>query len=135
MTMSVATAPSYTIQEDLSSLTYAGDVRLRKIKELYTFRNEAAVRQFMGKNTALMNVLIEAYPYVARFFGELPRIILERFTDPEIRNAERLVAYIQTSLPVDEALECLNALDEGWFLDQFDYVDGLLNFNLEFVDA
>lgn len=134
--MSIATTTSHNIsQENYASLAFAGDARFRKIQDLYTFRNEAAIRKFLSKNAALMNVLIEAYPHVVRYFGDQSRIVLERVKDPEIQDADQLVAYVMTSLSVDEALERLNRLDEEWFLEQFDRVDGLLNFNLEFVNA
>jgi hypothetical protein len=40
--------------------------------------------------------------------------------------------YINTNLPVDEALKLLDRFDEEWFLDAVDQVDVDFNFNLRF---
>jgi hypothetical protein len=70
---------------------------------------------------------------VQEHFGSGIPVVLEVVSDPEVEGWDQLFAYILTSLPVREALAQLNKLDKEWFLDQLDRVDGLFNFNLEFV--
>jgi hypothetical protein len=111
-----------------------GNARLPKLEEMYTFRNAAAVRSFLLAHLPLIGVLAEAHPYLSKYFGPNPQVALEVVSDPEAdEGQDQLFAYILTSLPVDEALAKLDSLDEEWFLDQLDQVDGLFNFNLEFI--
>ncbi len=81
----------------------------------------------------LVEVLLEAHVYLQKYFGPDPRVTLEVVSDPEVEGMDELFAYIVTTLSVDEALARLDRLDEEWFLDQIDRVDGRFNFNLEFV--
>ncbi|MGQ9626068.1 MAG: hypothetical protein ACUVV0_04080 [Anaerolineae bacterium] len=106
---------------------------MRQLEEIYSFRNDAAVQRFLYSYPQLAKVLLEAHVYLKKHFGPEPQVTLEVVSDPEVEGWDELFAYILTSLPVDEALARLNRLDEEWFLDQLDRVDGLLNFNLEFV--
>lgn len=106
---------------------------MRQLEEIYSFRNDAAVQRFLYSYPQLAKVLLEAHVYLKKHFGPEPQVTLEVVSDPEVEGWDELFAYILTSLPVDEALARLNRLDEEWFLDQLDRVDGLLNFNLEFA--
>jgi hypothetical protein len=81
----------------------------------------------------LIDLLLEAPPHVERYFGLNPQVVLEVVADLEASDSEELFANICTSLPVEEALERLDQLDEGWFLAQLERTAGRFNFNLEFV--
>ena len=107
--------------------------RLHQLEEMYSLRNAAAVRRFLRAYPHLMQVLLEARVCLQKYFGPEPQVTLEVVSDPEVEGVEELFAYILTSLPVDEALARLDRLDEEWFLDQLDRVDGRFNFNLEFA--
>jgi hypothetical protein len=107
--------------------------RLHQIEEMYSLRHAATVRRFLHVYPHLIQVLLEAHVYLQKYFGPDPQVALEVVSDPEVEGLEELFAYILTSLPVDEALARLDKLDEEWFLDQLDRVDGRFNFNLEFV--
>jgi len=107
--------------------------RLRQLEGLYLLRGSVAVRHFLRANPQLVSILLEAHFHLQEHFGPNLQVALEVVSDPEATGQEQLFAYIRTSLPVDEALARLDRLDEGWFLGQLDQVDGLLNFNLEFV--
>jgi len=98
-----------------------------------TLHNAAAVRHFLCAYPQLVEVLLDAHVYLQKYFGTEPKVTLKVVGDPEVEGMDELFAYILTSLPVDEALARLNRLDEEWFLDQLDRVDGRFNFNLEFV--
>jgi hypothetical protein len=107
--------------------------RLHQLEGIHSFRNAAAVRRFLHVYPQLVEVLLEAHVYLQKYFGPEPQVTLEVVSDPEVEGVEELFAYILTSLPVDEALARLDRLDEEWFLDQLDRVDGRFNFNLEFM--
>jgi len=107
--------------------------RLHQLEEMYSLRKAATVRRFLHVYPHLMQVLLEAHVYLQKYFGPEPQVTLEVVSDPEVEGVEELFAYILTSLPVDEALARLDRIDEEWFLDQLDRVDGRFNFNLEFM--
>ena len=45
----------------------------------------------------------------------------------------QLSAYIATPMPVEDALACLDRLDEEWFLSQPAEIRRVFNFNLDFA--
>jgi hypothetical protein len=120
-------AVQYVALMDISSQ------RLRRLEEIYSLRNAVAVKRFLLACPQLVEVLLEARVHLQRYFGPDLQVALEVVSDPETEGLKELFAYIHTSLPVDEALARLDKLDEEWFLDQLDRVDGQFNFNLEFV--
>ena len=107
--------------------------RLYQLEEVYSLRDAAAVRRFLHACPQLVEVLLEAHVYLQKYFGPDPQVTLRVVSDPEAESMDELFAYILTPLPVDEALARLDRLDEEWFLDQLDRVDGKFNFNLEFL--
>lgn len=106
---------------------------LRKLEGIYSFRDAGAMRSFLKAHLQLIEVLFQAHVHLQKHLGPDPQVELAIITDPEVEDMDELFAYILTSLPVDEALARLDRLDEEWFLDQLDRVDGRFNFNLEFV--
>lgn len=106
---------------------------LHKLEEIYSFRDAAEVRRFLVAHPYLIDILLEAQPYLGKYFGPDPDVVLEVVNDRETASWQQLFAYIQTSLSVDEALAQLDELDEAWFLDQTDRVDDLFNFDLDIV--
>jgi hypothetical protein len=106
---------------------------MHQLEEIYSLRHAAAIRRFLHAYPQLVEVLLEAHLHLQKYFGPDPQVILEVVSDPEIEDADELIAYIRTDLSADEALERLNGLDEEWFLDQLDRVGGRFNFNVEFV--
>jgi predicted HTH domain antitoxin len=103
-----------------------------ELKELYVLR-DAHVHSFLQAHPHLTGFLHEAFPYLQKHFGPSPRVELEVIRDPEIGTAGELIAYILTSLSVEEAQARLDRLDDEWLLDALDRVDGLLNVHLEFI--
>lgn len=60
-------------------------------------------------------MLTEARQQIARYFPGAP-LALEITIDPEALDNEQLIAIIITSVSADEAFECLDQLDQGWWL-------------------
>lgn len=110
-----------------------GTTRLHRLKDLYSFRDMIAVQCFLQTHFHLIEILLEAYPYLEKHFESNFQVALEVVNDPEVQDRQQLFAYILTSLPVDEALSRLDSLDKEWFLDQLDRVDDFFNFDLEFI--
>lgn len=120
-------------RESTSSLLVQQSEKLAQIKGLYSLRDAAFVMGFLRIYPALIDLLLEAPTYLERTFGPNPQVVLEIVVDPESEDSEELFANIRTSLPVEEALERLNQLDDVWFLAQLGQTGGRFNFNLEFI--
>ena len=118
-----------------ASTVKAFEQTLQQIDHLYLITNSLAVRQFIRLHPMLAEVLLEACGPLSELFGPSPKVALSVARDPEQEDLTELVASILTPLEPDAALERLDALDEYWFLDQIDRVQGHLNFNLEFVSV
>ena len=118
---------------DINAAVAVNQNMILALERIYSLRNAAAVRRFLRAHPQLLEVLLEAYIHLQRYFGSKPQVTLEVVSDPEVEGLEELFAYILTDLPVDEAMARLDKLDQEWFLDQLDRVDGRLNFNLEFA--
>jgi len=107
--------------------------RWNQLERSYHLRDVATVRRFLQTYPSLLDVLIEAWPYLQKHFGPDPQVELQVTSEPEIGESQCLFAYIVTSLPVDDASERLDRLDQEWFLAQLDRVGEVLNFTLEFA--
>lgn len=103
-----------------------------QLRRLYDLRNPTAIQAFLERYPALVDVLVEAYPYLQRHFDVSPPVPLELVQDAEAADRATLFAFIPTTLPVVEARARMYSFDDAWFLDQLDRVGSLLNFNLEF---
>ena len=118
------------------SLIKETEAKLRQLQGFYTFLDAADILRFARTYPAAVDILSEARPYLERLFGPAPQVILEVTTDPDSesqRDSEELFGNIQTSLPVEEALERLRQFDGEWFLAQLTRASGRLNFSLDFV--
>ena len=102
----------------------------KKIEQVYSLRNAQTIGRFLQQHPHLIDFLLESYPYIEKYFGTQTKVFLDIFLDPELAE-EQLLASIETSLSVDEALTLLNKLDDEWFLPRLDSVDNLFNFHLE----
>jgi len=106
---------------------------IQPLEQLYTFRRPEEVIEFLQAHPFLVPLLEEARSQIARYFGLSPKVILEVVTDPEAENDRELFALVQTTLAADEALCCLDRLDQEWWLDASDQAHCLLNIDVEFI--
>ncbi len=126
-------SPAVQRRESTSSLLVEQGEKLSQLKSIYRLRDEADTPGFLRTYPVLIDLLLEAPIHLERCFGPNPQVVLEVVTDPESDDSEELFANIRTSLPVEEALERLNQLDDMWFLAQLGRTGGRFNFNLEFI--
>lgn len=108
------------------------DFETRLLERLYTFRRHAEVSRFLKKHPFLVPLLLEAYSKFGNYFGPYPQVFLEVVTDPEAPDDRELFALIYTSLTPDEALDRLERLDKGWWLEASHRSQGKLCIHLEF---
>jgi hypothetical protein len=106
----------YNVLQDITTSAY-----LAEVKQMYDLKDT---------HPGLIEVLMEAWPYLSKHFGPHPMVSLEVVHDPTSPDVDQLFAYIHTSLAADEALDKLDELDEEWFLSRADKVGALFNFNL-----
>ncbi|MGO9122430.1 MAG: hypothetical protein ACLQPD_33050 [Desulfomonilaceae bacterium] len=85
------------------------------IERLFFISNRKAVLAFLYRFPFLVNILFLAFAVAQDHFKEAT-FSLELRTDPEIRNRERIMLYINTNLDVEKALQRLRKIDrtEDW---------------------
>jgi hypothetical protein len=103
------------------------------LEKLYFFRRPSEVKEFLEASPFLKPLLVEAYERIGNCFGPKPEVVLEVVTDPEADDDRQLFAFIQTSLPSEQALDKLDRLDDDWWLDAADRSEGKLCLHVEFV--
>ncbi len=104
------------IYQNKTSLTYPTS-DLRKLEQLYIFRNRSEVIEFAVDNSFLLQPLHEACEQIRNYFGNSAQVVLEVITDPEFAEDRELVISIRTNIPPDEAFEKLEQIDDEWWLD------------------
>jgi len=100
----------------------------------YTLRRPDEVVGFLSRHSSLVEILEEAPRQILRHFGDgMSSLALEAVKDPEAENDEELILFIQTALPINQALQHLDRLDDAWWLEAGSRTQGNLGMNLEFV--
>ncbi|MEW6777509.1 MAG: hypothetical protein AB1405_14525 [Bdellovibrionota bacterium] len=105
----------------LSEKDYLDDVI-----RLYEVPNEAEVKSFLQYNDYLVSLLNDAWFSVNDYFGFSSHIRLEVMTDPEAEGNSKLVMFILTPMPIEQALTALDAFDAAWWLDSLPRARGKL---------
>jgi hypothetical protein len=94
------------------------------LKKIYAFREPDQVTQFLSGNKTLTGMISSIYAKIRREFptGD---IILEAVSDSPFSNEKDIVISVSTSLPVDDAIEHLDKVEDvRWDKDSIDpYVD------------
>ncbi|MEQ8172394.1 MAG: hypothetical protein ABRQ38_26160, partial [Candidatus Eremiobacterota bacterium] len=88
---------------------------LEKYKDIYKFREEDKVEEYISKNMFLINNLEEIALNIRKYFPA-EELILEVFEDPEGIEEDRLMLYISTTLNPREAIEKLILFDKEWWI-------------------
>lgn len=98
----------------------------------YDVDEPEAVHRFLEEHDHLAPLLLEMRAHVSRIFGPTVPVRLKLIVDPEGPDKEAdLVASIRTSLPIDEAVDALDRLDETWWLEASGRGLGLLILDIE----
>lgn len=105
--------------------------KLGQIGSLYSIHDYEEVLNFVKKNVFLIDILLDAFPKLQKYFGMDVKVDLVLRTDPE-EYYQELFGYIKTSRSIDESHASLEEFDDHWFLDRLNATRGLLNFNLVF---
>jgi hypothetical protein len=93
-----------------------GAATIGRLASLYAVR-DPGVDQFLAANPDLVPDLIDVAKAITRYFGLDAQLALETLDDPEDAASEQeLFAVISTTLSPLQALDRLDAFDEGWWL-------------------
>jgi len=104
---------------------------LKILEEKYEIQNPSPVAAFLCEHTELIGFLInEAYLEIRKRFPH-EKLILELFFDSG--DSQELFLDILTSLSAEEGLKKIDELDEQWFLDQTDKINGLFNYSIRYI--
>ncbi|KPJ64925.1 hypothetical protein AMJ44_11925 [candidate division WOR-1 bacterium DG_54_3] len=106
---------------------------IQLLERHYVFRQRDEVIGFLESHPFLVSLLLEARSKISVYFPEYPAVFLQLLIDPEIPKDVQLIASIRTNLSPDEALDRLNSLDEGWWLESIDRAQGELCIHVEFA--
>ncbi|MGE0133148.1 MAG: hypothetical protein AB7U82_34155 [Blastocatellales bacterium] len=129
----IGCAPAQFAQSLAASVEANKEIEIEGLSKGYQFKDYAAVSAFLNSHSDLLLLLREAHHKIKSVFGFDTEIALEVFTDPESDDGQKLFALIFTTLPVDEALACLERLDQDWWLDASTRANGLLNLDVEYI--
>lgn len=103
---------------------------ISKLRSLFIFCDDSVIISFFSQHQDLAAWLVRGQAVLAKHFGADTKFLLK----PAHRIADddhpRMVVYIQTHLPVADAMARLDAFDEEWLLDQIDFIGNKIIFNL-----
>jgi hypothetical protein len=103
---------------------------IAQIENRYSLGDRGAVWQFLFAHPDLAPVLLTAYDLLQEHLPEA-HVELRVVQEPEVPHWSQLHAAVRTSLPVDQALDLLERLEEDWFERQPNWVDDLFVFDVE----
>jgi hypothetical protein len=94
---------------------------------------ENRVEEFLATHPSVQQYLLDAREPLHQAFGKhIDKISVIATSNPEMMEGEYLVCRIQTTLPAEQALACLNTFDESWDLENSQRVEGRVIFNVTF---
>jgi hypothetical protein len=95
-----------------------------RLKSLFIFREPDQIDPLLSKNRTLRGLISSTYTKIRKEFPS-EDIILEAISDSPLSNEKDIVISVSTSLPVDEAIEHLDKVEDvRWNKDSEDpYVD------------
>jgi len=103
---------------------------MSKFRQLFVFDQERAIAEFLECNRSLVDWLIQGREVLIKHFSTDAKFVLKVVKDIYGDSDTHLVVYIQTHMPVAEAMEKLDAFDNEWFFDQIDIIGNKVIFNL-----
>jgi hypothetical protein len=121
-------------EEDVgTSVTAAQEVQLEAIQRWYDIDQPQKVLAYLRDMPSIASVLLDARSVLEQYFLATPKAVELRIdTDPETGRSE-LVAYIRTSMPVEEAVRRLREFDYNWLMSLPKEIIEKLDFDVVFV--
>jgi hypothetical protein len=118
---------------ELSLRAQLEDDSITTLKRQYHWSNPSLIFSFLAGHLEVLPILLEAPEQVRRIFGNQARLRIECVSDPEVPGSNELFCYIGVDISAKEASIRLRQLDTEWFLSHIPKVNGLLNFDVEFL--
>ena len=103
------------------------------LEQLYTFREQIEVLEFLDKYPFLIPVLLEAPEKIRQYFPD-SQLFLEVVPDVEIIDLVLLILSIRINLDPNDAVDRLNQLDWNWGLHNSSEVRSNFFTTLEYPD-
>lgn len=119
--------------DELAEVIPYTDGLIARLHDRYEFRDDAHVESYIEQHPSLSSLLTDAHDKIRKYFGPDAHAVLDVIKDGEMDDRERLFVFIQTDLPVDEALDSLDELYEQWWLGALSGVRPKLSIDVEFV--
>lgn len=94
------------------------------IERLFLMDHPDDIRAFVAARPHLLSILHEAGERIPDSFPPMTKVSLDLVDYPESGSRPELVLRIQTPLPMAEALDRLDRLDEEWWLDTVPLAQG-----------
>ena len=85
------------------------------LEQLYTFREQTEILEFLDKYPFLIPVLLEAPEKIRQYFPD-SQLFLEVVPDVEIIDLVLLILSIRINLNPDDAVNQLNQMDMNWWV-------------------
>lgn len=101
-----------------------------KLRRLFVFCDDSVITNFFAHNADLADWLVRGQAVLAKHFDADTKFMLKPAHHTAGDDYPQFVVYIQTHLPVAEAMARLDAFDEEWLLDQIDFIGNKIIFNL-----
>jgi hypothetical protein len=108
---------------------------VEELSRTYSLSDHIAVSRFLLRNPGILVALREAYPYIVSIWGQSTRVNLDIRELPDGNQPDALMAYIQTTDHVENALAKLRQFTSAWWGQRWASFAGTLNFDVEHVDA
>jgi hypothetical protein len=99
----------------------------------YEFRNFNEIHEYIGEQSFLIDILLEAKAEIEKIFGKNAILILDLVHFNDYPGARELFVRIATPLSANEAYPLLTRFEEEWWLDASDRADNLITFTLEYI--
>lgn len=106
---------------------------VRQYLDEYEIRDVERVTDFLFKNPALVDLLLEIPARIKEYFGENQKLVLSFWLDPEDPNWHHVQVLVPTKLGAKESVELMDKFDWNWWLDNLDKADSKLSISTEFI--
>lgn len=115
--------PKTIVKEKMDTDLQNTSSEIDSIEKLYTFRNRDIVRDSLSGKKTLVTMISAIHENIRKEFP-LETIFLDAISDSPLSDEKDIVISVSTSLPVDEAIERLDKVEDvKWSKSSKDRVD------------